>query len=115
MDRPVRELNLELGRPDAAEALRRLAAEVEAARKMGTPAMKLVHGYGSSGKGGKIRTALRRQLQAMAQRGEIRGFIPGESFSIFDETTRQAFALCGELRQDRDLDRYNNGVTFILL
>ena len=51
----------------------------------------------------------------MAQRGEIRGFIPGESFSIFDETTRQAFALCGELRQDRDLDRYNNGVTFILL
>ena len=31
MDRPVRELNLELGRPDAAEALRRLAAEVEAA------------------------------------------------------------------------------------
>ena len=32
MDRPVRELNLELGRPDAAEALRRLAAEVEAAR-----------------------------------------------------------------------------------
>ena len=35
MDRPVRELNLELGRPDAAEALRRLAAEVEAARKRG--------------------------------------------------------------------------------
>lgn len=33
MDRPVRELNLELGRPDAAEALRRLAAEVEAARR----------------------------------------------------------------------------------
>ena len=56
MDRPVRELNLELGRPDAAEALRRLAAEVEAARKMGTPAMKLIHGYGSSGKGGRLRT-----------------------------------------------------------
>ena len=35
MDRPVRELNLELGRPDAAEAIRRLAAEVEAARKRG--------------------------------------------------------------------------------
>ena len=30
MSKPIRELNLELGRPDAAEALRRLAAEVEA-------------------------------------------------------------------------------------
>ena len=50
MDRPVRELNLELGRPDAAEALRRLAAEVEAARKMGTPAMKpCVPGCGRTG------------------------------------------------------------------
>ena len=28
MDRHVRELNLELGRPDAAEALRRLAADL---------------------------------------------------------------------------------------
>ena len=27
MSKPIRELNLELGRPDAAEALRRLAAE----------------------------------------------------------------------------------------
>ena len=37
MSKPIRELNLELGRPDAAEALRRLAAEVEAARHLGTP------------------------------------------------------------------------------
>ena len=69
MDRPVRELNLELGRPDAAEALRRLAAEVEAARKMGTPAMKLVHGYGSSGKGGRIRTASRNICWPSRRRG----------------------------------------------
>ena len=54
MSKPIRELNLELGRPDAAEALRRLAAEVEAARHLGTPAMKLIHGYGSSGRGGRL-------------------------------------------------------------
>ena len=53
MSKPIRELNLELGRPDAAEDLRRLAAEVEAARHLGTPAMKLIHGYGSSGRGGR--------------------------------------------------------------
>ena len=63
MSKPIRELNLELGRPDAAEALRRLAAEVEAARHLGTPAMKLIHGYGSSGRGGRLRTACRTWLR----------------------------------------------------
>ena len=111
----LRQVNLELGMPTVDQALVRLTMELQTTRRLRVRVLKVIHGYGSSGKGGKIRTALRRQLQAMAQRGEIRGFIPGESFSIFDETTRQAFALCGELRQDRDLDRYNNGVTFILL
>ena len=46
----TRELNLELGRPTADEALRRLEAELEAARHMNTPLLKLIHGYGSSGK-----------------------------------------------------------------
>ena len=63
MSKPIRELNLELGRPDAAEALRRLATEVEAARHLGTPAMKLIHGYGSSGRGGRLRTACRTWLR----------------------------------------------------
>jgi len=48
-------------------------------------------------------------------KGELRDVIPGESFSIFEEATRRAFARCDALRRDRDLDRYNNGVTFILL
>ena len=47
--------------------------------------------------------------------GEIGGFIPGEEFSIFQEDTRRAFLRCDELRRDRDLERHNNGVTFILL
>ena len=59
----TRELNLELGWPTVDQALRRLDAELEAARKMNTPLMKLIHGYGSSGKGGRIRTASRRYLE----------------------------------------------------
>ena len=51
----------------------------------------------------------------LAARGEVKGFIPGEEFSIFQEETRRALLLCGELRRDRDLDRHNNGVTFVIL
>ena len=98
----TRELNLELGRPTADEALRRLEAELEAARHMNTPLLKLIHGYGSSGKGGRIRTASRKYLLA-------------ERFSIFDETTRRALQQYPHLRQDRDLERENMGVTFVFM
>ena len=101
MSKPIRELNLELGRPDAAEALRRLAAEVEAARHLGTPAMKLIHGYGSSGRGGRLRTACRTWL-----RQQELCFLPGEEFTIFNEEARRWLAVCPRLRQDGKPGRY---------
>lgn len=111
----MKELNLEQGMPSADMALRWLESELEAARKMRRPALKLIHGYGSSGRGGKIRTACRRYLREQEQAGRVKLVIAGEDFSIFSETTRRGFALCGQLRQDGDLDRENRGVTFVLL
>ena len=111
----LREVNLELGKPTVDHAMKRLPLEVRQSRSMNCAVLKIIHGYGSSGTGGKIRTASRRYLSELKKKGEIRDFIPGESFSIFEEATRQAFARCDALRRDEDLDRYNNGVTFILL
>ena len=111
----VKELNLEQGMPTVDAAMGWLEAELAAARKMGRPALKLIHGYGSSGRGGKIRTACREYLREQAAAGRVRLVIAGEEFSIFSEETRRSFALCGELRQDRDLDGENRGVTFVLL
>ena len=111
----IRELNLELGHPTVDEALRRLAAELEACRHMHTPLMKIIHGYGSSGKGGRIRTACRKYLEQAQRDGIIVCMIPGERFSIFDETTRQHLNTCPLLRQNRDLDRENRGVTFVFM
>ena len=109
----TRELNLELGWPTVDQALRRLDAELEAARKMNTPLMKLIHGYGSSGKGGRIRTASRRYLEEAAARGHITAYLPGERFTIFDETARRALTRYPQLRADRDLNCENRGVTFV--
>ncbi|MBR5533773.1 MAG: hypothetical protein IKU62_02885 [Ruminiclostridium sp.] len=111
----LREVNLELGKPSLDHAMKRLAMEVTHSRSMQCAVLKIIHGYGSSGTGGKIRTVSRRYLSDLKKKGEIRDVIPGESFSIFEEATRQAFSRCDALRRDEDLDRYNNGVTFILL
>ena len=111
----LREINLELGMPYAADAVRRMTFEIHHSKSMHCTVLKIIHGYGSSGRGGKIRLAARERLEFLQRKHEIQGFIPGEKFSIFDEATRNAFAHCPELRKDRDLERSNNGVTFILL
>ncbi len=111
----LREVNLEAGMPFADQAIKRLTFELHQSRRQGYAVLKIIHGYGSSGVGGKIRTAARKYLARLQSQGEIEAYIPGEKFSIFEEATRRAFLRCEVLRQDRDLDRYNNGVTFIVL
>ncbi len=111
----LREVNLELGKPVVDDAIRRLTYELKQTERLKIPVLKIIHGYGSSGTGGKIRVEARRYLERLRQKGDIQYFIPGEKFSIFEEDTRRVLLLCGELRGDRDLDRHNNGVTFIVL
>jgi len=101
--------------PTADQALRRVDMAVATARMSGTCVIKLIHGYGSTGRGGVIRTRVRLYLGELRAKGKIKGFIPGEDFSIFNGATREAFGMCAALRQDRDLDRQNNGITIILL
>ena len=42
--------------PYTDQAIQRLTLEIRQSRKMGCTVLKIIHGYGSSGKGGKIRT-----------------------------------------------------------
>ena len=110
----LRTVNLEDGHPPVDASLRRLSFELRHSRNTGVAVLKLIHGYGSSGPGGRIRVEARRLLARMTAGRELRAIIPGEQFSIFDEATRAAFLRCGALRQDPDLERHNNGVTFIV-
>ena len=111
----LREVNLERGMPRADQAIRQMTFEIRRSRSLGYTALKVIHGYGSTGAGGRIRVEARGCLERMKRRGEIADFIPGEDLSIFHPATLAAFRRCGALRRDRDLERHNNGVTFIIL
>ena len=115
MANSLREVNLELGMPYVDQAIKRLTFEIHQSKRMRCAALKIIHGYGSHGTGGKIRTESRRYLEGLRYRGEIKDFIRGEDFSIFNPATLKAFSLCGELRKDSDLERGNNGITIIVL
>jgi hypothetical protein len=111
----LKEVNIKSDMPTADLAVRRVTYNLRNAKQLGAAAIKFIHGYGSTGQGGRIRVETRRYLADQKRRGLIRDFITGEDFSIFDESTRRAFEICGELRRDSDLERHNNGITIVIV
>ncbi len=109
----VAELRIKDGMPTADEARRRLVAELEVARQRGIRVLKLIHGYGSHGIGGKLRRALRASLEQHRAAGAVGRVVAGEAWSIFDETSRSLLESYPELRNDPDVERGNAGITFV--
>lgn len=103
------------GRPTVDEARKRLAAELDKARAAGASAVKVIHGYGSSGVGGALRDAIRTSLRKRKKEGRIRTFVAGEKWDLFDPAARELLDACPALARDPDLNRYNEGVTLVLL
>ncbi|NLU52461.1 MAG: hypothetical protein GXX10_06325 [Clostridiaceae bacterium] len=108
-------VNLEDGRPTRDMAIRRMIFELNRARAGQAKVVKLIHGYGSSGVGGVLRIAVRKELERMKKRGLIKLYVPGENFEIFSPDTIKMLDNCNALRSDRDLGRFNNGITLVLL
>ena len=72
--------------------------------------IKVIHGYGSSGRGGATREVVRNW--AFRMRGRLRGVIAGEDYSLFDAATQAMHAETGPIG-DPDLDAGNRGVTYL--
>jgi len=111
----LKEANIKEDLPAAGDAIKRVTFHIRSGKELGAGAVKIIHGYGSTGSGGKIRRAARQYLEDQKEKGRIRDVIPGETFSIFHEGTRQAFRFCPDLRKDTDLERHNNGITIVVL
>ena len=111
---PFKTLNVEAGLPTVDEARQLLLTELRQAKQSGVLAMKIIHGYGSTGKGGALRGALRTSLLRRKKEGLVTRVIFGEKWSVFEEDARYAIDHCPELRHDRDLDRGNAGITLVL-
>ena len=113
--RTILEINIKEGMPTVDVALKRLEAMLRPYNKK-SKLIKIVHGYGSTGVGGKIRTAVRQRLKSKKAAGAIKDFIPGEEFSMFNAATQNALAFYHkELTEDHDYNKSNEGMTIIIL
>jgi len=101
--------------PQVQEDLARLDRELAAARQRGETLLKLIHGYGSGGAGGDIRVAVQKRLRELADNGQIRICIVGESWSKSDDEAWRLLQSRPALKSDSDLGRRNQGITIVVL
>ncbi|MBI9009775.1 MAG: hypothetical protein JEZ05_07075 [Tenericutes bacterium] len=105
--------NLERDLPTVSEAGKKLA-QIIRENKSNEKVIKLIHGYGSSGVGGKIKISVQKSLRKRVNSGEIKAYIPGEAFSSlfgFDEQINKYKDL---IRNDSDYKKGNDGITYIV-
>lgn len=108
-------INVEAGLPTLDEARRLVLKEIRRAKREGIRVLKVIHGYGSSGKGGALCHGLRKSFGLRKKEGVIRDFVPGEDFTIFHPTTLDLLEAVPEVRGDPDLGATNEGVTMLWL
>ena len=108
-------INLEAGMPFVEEAIRRMNLGIQEYRCRGVGVVKLIHGYGSTGKGGKICTGVRNELADLKRRKQIREYIAGEDFGPFDASSRLLVERNRRVAADPDYGRGNHGITVVVI
>ncbi len=108
-------INIKEGMPKVDVAIRKLRLELNTLRRVGVNQVKVVHGYGSTGKGGVIKTATLELLRTMKDEGRIRAFCPGEQFGPFETLGRSIVEACPAFRNDPDWAKGNAGTTVVVL
>ncbi len=107
------EINIKEDMPTVDEAMRFLQFELTRLRRNKYKCVQIVHGYGSTGKGGVICTKARQWLKAQERNGHLKSVVYGEEFTIFNPVARELKARYPELGQL--LTVCNHGVTIVEL
>lgn len=108
-------VNLENGMPTVEEALTEMRLSLQSMRHSGVLFVKLIHGYGSTGRGGKICIGVRNELASMTRKRMIRDFVAGEEFGPYSDSARRMADQDREITRDPDYGKCNHGITIVAL
>ncbi len=107
------ELNIKENMPPSQEAMSYLKSSLERFKREKIECVLVIHGYGSTGKGGVIHDKARQWLKAQERNGKVKSVISGEDFTIFNF---KALELKNKYPQLQELLKVcNNGVTVVEL
>jgi hypothetical protein len=108
-------INIEAGMPTVEVGRKRLYLEIVTARNQGIHFLKVIHSYGSTGVGGRLKRGILEYLALKKKEGFIKSFVPGEDWSIFNQAARDIMEQCDDLRKDSDLGNCNLGITIVTI
>jgi hypothetical protein len=108
-------VNIERGRPLVETALKIMENELGRAASDGIRVVTLIHGYGSSGKGGRIRTECRAALEHLQREKKIQQMIPGEDFKRRSGAGKALLQRFPSLLKDCSSDFSNPGITLVVI
>lgn len=108
-------VNLEAGRPTVEVAMNRCREAINDAIRNKISVITFIHGYGSSGKGGVIRSECRQILAYMKNKRIISDYVAGEDFHKRSARVRGLMQRYSALAKERNLNQGNQGVTLVIL
>ncbi len=108
-------VNLEAGRPVVEVAMNRCREIIDDAIRNKISVITFIHGYGSSGKGGVIRSECRQTLEYMKSKRVISDYVAGEDFHKRSGRVRALLQRFSLLAKDRNLNQGNQGITLVIL
>jgi hypothetical protein len=108
----VTTINLKQGLPSAEDAARKLEREIGSARGTGN-VLRIIHGWGSGGTGGKIKQQVHGRLDALQRQSKIKSFTPGEDYSARTNAGRDLLRRCPDLKKTLRSDSENHGISFV--
>ena len=110
------EINIKQGSPHVEEALELLTEQLRKCLDLGVKAIILIHGYGSSGEGGRIKWAIHDALDNNRYSNRVDEYFYGENVAYGSETYQALLKRRPGLK--RYLKRFkegNAGMTVLLL
>ncbi len=116
IDNRIKVLNIKSDFLSSNEAISKILLELEALsiNKL-VKVLLVIHGYGSSGKGGTIKKHLHLLLPTLKKQNKILDYIANEKFSTHNDKYIKYTSLYPELILDSNLQNLNPGVTLIFL
>ena len=111
----IKVINIKAGMPTVEEAREKLFHDIEDAKKSGERFLKIIHGYGSTGVGGKLKDTVRKSLLNRKREGIIEHIIFGERFCSIYQDVENILKIYTFLRKDSDYNKKNAGITIVIL
>ena len=111
----IKTINLKKGLPLVDEALEHLSRELALARLQEVGVLRIIHGYGSSGTGGKIKQAVIQELAILSRTRGVRAYLAGDQYSENTNGGRDLLKQFPGLQSTLASDRHNSGITFVQL